>query len=202
MKHFFPRRYTCDFFCPKLLKCNYFGHFLLKTQYTEKKVKHSNSACYIVLFFSEKRPNVTIFLPNENDQNGYFSAVSDKKSGRFTFGRKMFNFEKTNVLLRKNLNFPKWNIFSRKRKPTIFFVKKCSNVTILVIFWWKRTRKQRWIFKSETFKFCLLHRPFFYRKKAKCNHFFTEGRPTFSAVSEKKSGRFTLGRKNISPQKN
>ena len=43
-------------------------------------------------------PNVTIFLPNENDGNGYFSAILDKEVG-LRSGKKrdkllLFNFGK------------------------------------------------------------------------------------------------------------
>ena len=56
-------------------KGTHFGHFLLKKTLVNlnrdefSKVKHFNSAYYIV-FFLRKRPNVTIFLPNENGRNG------------------------------------------------------------------------------------------------------------------------------------
>ena len=113
-------------------------------------------------FFFRKRPNVTIFLPNVGP---VFQQFWRKKVVGLRSGEKIFHLRKINVTLRKIFDFPKWNIFFTEGRLAFFFVRNCWNVTISVIFCWKHTGTQRRIFKSETFKFCLLHRPFFLPKK-------------------------------------
>ena len=140
------------------------------------KVKHSNYACYIVLFFSQKQAKCNHF---STEGMSTFSEISDKKSGRYTFGKNV-SLRKNECFTSKNFNIPEVKHLYLRRYSFHFFCPKRLKCNHIGHFLLKIPQYIEKNFQKLNIQILLATSSSFWRKNAKCKHFFTEGMSTFS----------------------
>ena len=131
VKHLFLRRYNFHFFLSEMVEMYPFRPFSVENTivYREEfsKLKHSNYDCYIVLFFSQKQAKCNHF---STEGMSTFSEISDKKSGRYTFGKNV-SLRKNECFTSKNFNIPEVKHLYLRRYSFHFFCPKrlkCNHI--------------------------------------------------------------------------